>query len=319
MNWQTYTFESGRFESAKAGETAAYYIYRPIKKPVAVIQIVHGMCEHIGRYEEFAHHMAKYGIAVCGHDCLGHGNTAKSEEELGFFAHKGGVDLLLRDIEKMRNIAEKEFSGLPLILLGHSMGSFLSRLLLSQRPEGYHAAIISGTAGFEMPTGAAKLVAKLQKTFRGEKYRSKLLYSLSIGSYPKKFPKGSPKYLWLSGDENVRAAYEADRFCSFGFTVSAYYDLFDVISRISKKSVASRMPKDIPIMLLSGECDPVGNFGKGVMKLYESYLSAGMENVSLKLYENGHHEMLNELERYKVYADILAWLEYNRLIESEEV
>ncbi|MBE6597579.1 MAG: alpha/beta hydrolase [Ruminococcaceae bacterium] len=318
MNWQTYTLEEGRFPSSRAGEEIAYYIHRPICETLAVIQVVHGMCEHIGRYEEFAHHMAKYGIAVCGHDCLGHGKTARSSEELGFFGSEGGVDLLLGDISKMREITMKEFSGLPVIILGHSMGSFLTRLYLSRNPSDYSGAIISGTAGFNMPAGAGKILARIISALRGERHRSKLLYSLSIGSYSKKFPKGSPALLWLSGDENIRNAYEKDEFCTFRFTSRAYCDLFDVLSKISKKDMAKKMPKDIPIMLLSGDQDPVGNFGKGVTALYCSYLDAGMGNVTLKLYEGGHHEMLNELCRYKVYADLIAWIEYFELGRREE-
>ncbi len=318
MNWQTYTLEEGRFSSAKEGERIAYYIYRPVCETLAVIQIVHGMCEHIGRYEEFAHHMAKFGIAVCGHDCLGHGRTARSDGDLGFFDSKNGVELLLEDVSKMRGIIMKEFPGLPVMILGHSMGSFITRLYLFDHPKDYGGAIISGTAGFNMPSGAGKLLAGMISGIRGERYRSRLLFKLSTGSYDKKFPKDSPRLIWLSGDENIRNAYAADKFCTFRFTSRAYYDLFDLLCRISGRKKASRMPREIPIMLLSGDLDPVGNFGKGVSELYNSYLDAGMRNVTLKLYEGGHHEMLNELCRYKVYADIIAWIEYHELGRKEE-
>ncbi|MBO5415293.1 MAG: lysophospholipase [Clostridia bacterium] len=317
MSSKSYTLKKGSFRSSDGENNVAYYIFVPRETPHAIVQISHGMCEHIMRYEEFADYLCSEGFVVCGNEHLGHGHTAPDSEHLGYTA-RGGADLILRDLHEMTKLIKSEYPALPLVLLGHSMGSFISRLYISTYPDEADATIISGTGGPESPTAMGKLMARLNMLFCGEMNRSKLIYNIAFGSYSKKYPEGSSEYFWLSRDEEVQAAYAKDKFCTFRFTARAYYDLFDLLGRVSKKSWARSLKKDLPILMISGDMDPVGNYGKGVMTVYERLKAAGMSDVTLRLYADGHHEMLNEINRYEVWEDIMSWLDYHGLVKNTE-
>lgn len=317
MYGKAYTLKKGEFASSDGRNKIAYYVFVPHKPPSAIIQISHGMCEYIERYEEFANFLCGEGFLVCGNDHLGHGNTAQSDDDLGFMAERDGYKFVLRDLRKMTEIVRAEYPDLPLILLGHSMGSFFARLYLSEYPECADAAIISGTAGPESPTAAGKLLAKINMLFFGARNRSRLIHKIAFGNYSKRYPAGSPEYLWISRDGEILKKYANDKFCTFKFTASAYHDLFSVLGAVSKKSWAKTLPRDLPILMISGDMDPVGNWGKGVMKIYERIKRAGTVDVTLKLYHDGHHEMLNETNRYEVFYDILAWLEYHGFVKED--
>ncbi|MBQ7384170.1 MAG: lysophospholipase [Clostridia bacterium] len=314
---KSYTLKRGSFPSSDGVDNIAYYIFVPKKAPHAIVQISHGMCEHIMRYEDFADFLCSEGFVVCGNEHLGHGNTAPDDSHLGYTA-KGGADFILRDLHEMTLLIKREYPSLPLVLLGHSMGSFIARLYLSVYQNEADAAIISGTGGPESPTAMGKLLAKLNILFCGEMNRSELIYNIAFGSYSKRYPKGCSKYLWISRDEEIQSAYAKDKFCTFRFTAGAYYDLFDLLGRVSKKSWAHSLKKELPILMISGNMDPVGNYGKGVMTVYERLKAAEMSDVTLKLYDGGHHEMLNEINRDEVYADILAWLDYHGFAKNTE-
>lgn len=315
MYGKAYTLKKGSFSSADGVSNVAYYVFVPYKEPTAILQISHGMSEYLMRYEPFADYLCERGVVVCGNDHIGHGNTAPDNDSLGYIPCNG-ADMMVADLKKMTDLIRAEYGGLPHILLGHSMGSFLAREYLAQYKDSADAAIISGTAGPESPTGAGKLAAKLNIKLFGERNRSEFIYKLAFGSYSKKYPKGSSEYLWLSRDEDVQEAYAEDKFCGFRFTSAAYCALFDLLGRVSKKKWADKINKDTPILMISGDMDPVGNYGKGVMKIYDRLREAGVREVSLKLYADGHHEMLNEINRYEVFADILAWLNYYGFVKE---
>ena len=308
MSENAYTFERGSFASADGKNTVATYRWEPVGEVRAVVQICHGMSEHIGRYEGFAAFLTAHGFAVGGNDHLGHGNTAATKEDLGYTAKRDGVDLMLSDLHSMTVALRRGREHLPFILFGHSMGSFFARLYVTAYPDEADAAIFCGTAGFEQPTALAKLLAILNIAFCGERNRSRILYSLSTGSYYKKFPKGSPSNIWLTADMSVIQAYATDPLSGFRFTSRAYYDLFDVLTRVSKRAWAKRVPKNLPILLMAGEKDPVGNFGKGVRAVYDRLQREGVQDLTLHMYEGDHHEILNELDRERVLAQTLAWL-----------
>lgn len=316
MYGKSYTLKTGSFRSSDGVNKVAYYLFVPYKTPTAILQISHGMCEHIMRYEPFADFLCECGVAVCGNDHLGHGNTAADDSALGYTAKRGGVDFMLADLHKLTELIRGEYSDIPHILLGHSMGSFLAREYLARYKESADAAIISGTAGTENPTWVGKLVARLNMCFFGEKNRSRFINTLAFGGYAKKYPKDAPEYFWISRDEDIRRAYANDRFCTFKFTSAAYYDLFDVLGRVSRRSWAKKLKKDTPILMISGDMDPVGNYGKGVMKIYRRLKEAGIGDVTLRLYPDGHHEMLNEINRYDVFYDILSWLKYHGFVKE---
>ena len=304
-----YTLRRIRFTSNDGKTRVAGYIFEPMCAPRAMIQISHGMCEYIMRYEHLANELCARGYLVCGHDHLGHGNTAPDDEHLGFTVHGGGADLMVRDLYRMTKLMKHRYGDLPVVLLGHSMGSFIARRYISVYGKELRAAIISGTAGPESPTEMGKLLAKVIMVFKGEKYRSELLKKLSTGSYNKKFKDEDCPESWLSRDGELRVKYANDRFCSYTFTARGYHDLFELLGSVSGDDWAATVPTDLPILIVSGDNDPVGNFGKGVEKVYEALEGAGVADVTMRLYYGGRHEMFNETNKEDVINDTLEWLD----------
>lgn len=302
-------FEKTSFLSAD-GKTsvAAYFWYSPDVTSRAIIQLSHGMCEYIQRYELWARRFVEKGFVVCGNDHLGHGNTAQSKKDLGYMAKRGGADILVEDTHKMTLLAKEKFAGLPLVLYGHSMGSFVARWYLTRYGEELAGALVSGTAGPGAPTGLGKKMAHLVGSLRGHHHRSRFLTAMAFGSYNKKFQAEKSLFSWLTRDEAVRATYADDPFCTFVFTAAGYDTLFSLLGTVSDKKWAHGVPKRLPVLLFAGDMDPVGDYGKGVRKVYERLLAADC-NVRLKLYEGGRHEMHNEMNKDEVFADLIAYLE----------
>ena len=300
--------ESFSFLSSDQKTTLAAYRIIP-EKPKAMVQISHGMCEYFLRYEGFAAFLAEAGFLVFGHDHLGHGNSVKSADDLGFTAEGGGADLLVKDVISLSQKMKEEYPELPLILFGHSMGSFIAREVLSRRGELYHAAVICGTGGPDTPAAAGKLLASLLMKMKGERHRSNLLKKIAFAGYNKKFEKSCDPNAWLTRDGAVVEKYNADPMCAYVFTLRAYHDLFTLVDWVSKKDHATHLPKSLPVLVVSGEEDPVGAWGIGVKKVCDRFKDAGMKDVTLKLYPNMRHEILNEIEKEQVWSDLLAWME----------
>lgn len=291
------------------GKTAlAAYSTEP-QSPKALVQISHGMCEYFLRYEGFAEFLSQNGILVFGHDHLGHGHSAKSPEDLGFTASGGGARFLREDVHNLALKFKQDYPTLPLVLLGHSMGSFIARDVLEKHPDTYSAAIIMGTAGPDMPTAAGKLLASLIIAFCGERHRSKLLRSISFAGYNKRFEKGCDPNAWLTRDTEIISRYNQDPLCNFVFTARAYHDLFTLLGSVSRKEWASALPKDLPLLLVSGEADPVGGWGKGVQKIADRLRDSGMTDLTLSLYPEMRHEILNEQSNQTVWSDLLLWIQ----------
>jgi len=278
------------------------------QKPAALFQIVHGMCEYFGRYEPFAQSLAARGVLVFGHDHLGHGNSAPTSDDLGFTAAGGGADFLVEDAFKLTCALKSQYPDVPVILFGHSMGSFVAREVLARHGDAYTAAIICGTGGPESPAGAGKAMAKMIMAFRGERYRSKFLKNVAFTGYNKKYEKGCPTNAWLSRDEELIRKYDNDPFCSFTFTVRAYHDLFTLVQWVSSKKWAAKLPKNLPCLVTSGEMDPVGAWGKGPRAVAARMKAAGMFNVTLKMWPDMRHEILNEVGREDVWGELTAWI-----------
>ncbi len=287
-------------------ELAAYMT--ETEQPRAMVQISHGMCEYFLRYEGFAEHLAKEGFLVFGHDHLGHGNSAPTKEDLGFTAEKGGADCLVADVFALSQSMKAKHPNLPLILFGHSMGSFIARRVLSLHGEHYTAAVICGTGGPETPAGAGKALASLMMALRGERYRSKMLKSIAFSGYLKKFEKGCDPSAWLTRDEQIVAAYNADPFCTYTFTLRAYHDLFTLVQAVSRKDWAPSIPKELPLLVVSGEEDPVGGWGKGVRAVHKRLETAGVKDLTLCLYPKMRHEILNEIDHEQVWSDLTEWM-----------
>lgn len=278
----------------------------------AVLQIIHGMVEFIDRYEEFAEYLTQRGIAVVGNDHLGHGMSVISRDEYGFFCEKNGNAAVLKDIHHLKKLTEKSFGNIPYYMLGHSMGSFLLRQYLCLRGEELDGAIIMGTGTKPVPllkTGRG--LCRAMAVIFGWHHRSILIDRMAFGGYNKHFKPARTAGDWLTKDETIVDRYLADERCTFRFTLNGYYNLFYSMETASKKSSLRRMPKDLPVLFVSGREDPVGDFGAGVEQVEKKFREAGMENITQKLYETDRHEILNETDRSAVYEDLYHWLSRN--------
>ena len=294
---------------SKDGKTKlACYCVFPEGEPRAVVQIVHGMCEYFGRYEAYAQTLADAGILVVGHDHLGHGNSAPTSKDLGFTAKGGGADFLVEDVFALTEYVKSDYPDTPIILFGHSMGSFIVREVLARHGDAYRAAIICGTGGPEAPAGAGKAMAKAIMAVSGERHRSKLLKNIAFAGYYKKVGKDEPVNSWLAHDKAVVEKYNQDPFCTYVFTVRAYHDLFTLVAWANDKNWAEKLPKDLPCYVTAGEEDPVGAFGKGPRTVADRMVKAGMTNVTLRMWPEMRHEILNEIGKEEVWREMNEWI-----------
>ena len=282
-------------------------LYVPEGEPKGIFHVVHGMTEHIGRYDVFFREMAEAGYLVVAYDNLGHGNTATDDSELGFIAKKKGWKKLTDDVYAVSNIMKKEYPGLPYYLMGHSMGSFIVRNAAATYPDLMDKLIVMGTGGPMAATKPALAMINTIKFFRGKRHISTLIEKLAFGEYNKGFGDGSNGD-WLSKNPEVRRVYDADKFCNYHFTVSALHDLVKINSVTNKKKWFRRISKTLPILLVSGADDPVGSHGDGVKKVYKLLKKRGA-NVTMKLYTDNRHEILNDTAHSEVVADIKAFLD----------
>lgn len=284
----------------------------PSVQPKAILQIAHGMQEHISRYEDFARFLAEeHGFLVVGNDHLGHGYTAASEADLGYFGPNPS-NLVVSDMQRLRMTMQRDYPDLPYFMLGHSMGSFMLRKYLTLHGKGLAGAIIMGT-GFtpEGTTKAGLMVIGLLERLRGERHQSTFVANLAFGDDYKPYDMtgNDPERSWLSHNvENVKAYY-ADPLCAFPFTLNGYRGLMEAVQFSCKQENIDAMPKDVPLLVVSGELDPVGGAGKGVRQVYELLQKAGIRDLTLKLYPDMLHEILNEPDRQLVYTDLATWLE----------
>lgn len=275
----------------------------------AAIQLVHGMVEFIDRYHDFAEYLCSQGIAVIGHDHLGHGETAGHDEDLGYFAREGGEDLLIQDMYLITEEMKWKFPCVPYFILGHSMGSFCLRKYLTLYGDQINGAIIMGTGEMPLPVIlAGKTMAAMMIKTKGRHYRSRQLTNIAFGGYLKKIEQPRTPMDWLTKDETIVDAYLNNKYNTFLFTVSAFHDFFEIMEYDVKQTKLDRIPRDLPLMIVSGDQDPVGAWGAGPRSLYQTYLKKGFTDVCLKLYEGDRHEVLNELDRRTVYEDLGNWI-----------
>lgn len=275
----------------------------------AVIQLIHGMCEYIELYEEFAEAMNKRGIAVIGVDLLGHGFTATSLDDLGFFAERNGKKYLLADQHKLTAMIKDEYPGTPIFIMGFSLGSFIARRYITIWGDEVDGALILGTG--TRSAGAATLgmfLATVVRFFKGARHRSKLLYYLTNGLYNIIF-KLKLKGSWLSHNKEDHKMYEINPLCNFIFTVSAYHTMFSIMRDLALEKNDDRIPKDLPVCFYSGMEDPVGNYTKGVLKTFNEYVHLGIKDVDVKFYPKDRHEILREADREDVFYDIYTFIE----------
>ena len=269
----------------KEGKEIKCYKWEVKGEAKGIIQISHGMTEYACRYDYFANKLTEHGFIVYAHDHRGHGETSKEDEERGYIADNEGFDMLVENVKELTDII--------------------------------NGVILSGTNGRpEYITKLGILISKVEMMIRGRKAKSKIMDKLSFGNFNRSFKPNRTNYDWLcSVDEEVDKYIESD-YCGFICTTSYYYDLIRGLWKINKKENLELIPKDLPVLIFAGDKDPVGDFGKGIKRLYECYKELGIHDLKYKLYKNGRHEMLNESNKDEVILDILNWT--NRIVKVNE-
>ena len=304
VNKEEFTFDS------RDGQSKIHAVrWIPEGKVICILQIIHGMAEYIERYEEVAQYFAQKGILVTGEDHLGHGKSVTENGTYGYFCNQDPATVVVRDVHRLKKMTQEDYPGIPYVILGHSMGSFILRNYLFRYGTGIQGAIICGTGS--QPTAlikCSKALAAIQGALFSQKHVAKMLDKMAFGNYNQKITDRRTDFDWLCRDEKVVDAYSEDSLCGFTFTVNGFKTLFTLIDRLNKAENIQSMPKSLPVFFIAGEKDPVGNYGEGVRKAYESFQKVGMEKVSLKLYPEDRHELLNELDKYQVYEDLYPWI-----------
>ena len=286
-----------------------YFKHLPEAEKKAVVIITHGMAEHAQRYDDFANFLNQNGFVVYAHDQRGHGKTAGSIDNLGFFAEENGWQKVADDLGELVKLAKAENPNLPVFLLGHSMGSFIIRTYIIENSDKVDGVILSGTAGSAGLLGKiGLLITNIIMMFNPKNTPSPLLDKLSFGDFNKPFKPNRTKFDWLSRDEKQVDKYVEDPYCGTVFSVGFFNDMMKGLELVNKKETANKVRKDLPIYLFSGSKDPVSKNGKQVKDVFEMYKNANISDVSMKLYEDARHEMLNETNNKEVYNDVLEWL-----------
>ena len=288
------------------------YIYEPQGdlRTRGVIQLVHGSCEHAKRYEPFIHNLNENGYIVYANDHRGHGQSVQTPDDYGYFGEENGWQLMVDDLKAVNDIIHAHYPELPIIMLGHSMGSFLVRHYAIDYGETIDGIILSGTAhNHKIQLKAGQWASKLAKKFKGSKERSAIIHRLSYGAFNKGIENLRTASDWICYDESVVDEFVKDPSCGFVFTNAGFYDLFNGLLYITDSQNISKMPIDLPVLLISGADDPVGGNGEMVKKVYEAMKKAQLTTVDMKLYSHMRHEILNEFNKIEVYQDIINWLE----------
>ncbi len=312
MSWGArMSFTTTRLPMAD-GLQLTVYVWSAAAPPKAVIQLVHGMSEHARRYDHVAQALVEAGYTVFADDHRGHGQTAQAPEELGFFAEQAGWAKVVDDLYRVNRHIAQTHPGVPIVLFGHSMGSFLAQEYLFTHGDTIAAAVLSGSNSGGGKLAALGLnVARFERWRIGAHGRSKLLDTMSTGDFNRRFKPTRTRSDWLSRDPAEVDKYLADPLCGFMFTTQAWIDFLGGLVRIDDPHNQARVPKQLPIYVFSGAQDPVGGAGKGVVTLVKAYQRAGLSRVSYKLYPGGRHEMVNETNKAEVLADLLSWLSSN--------
>lgn len=292
--------------SSDQKNTLSGVMYIPEGDIRGIFHLVHGMTEYIGRYTHLFENLASVGYLCCGFDNLGHGNTA-SEQDLGFIASENGWKFLVDDVNLFANSIKADYPTLPYILMGHSMGSFITRVAVSRYNDLADKYICCGTAGSNPASSIGIALCNIIKIFRGERAISPFLENIAFGSYNKRFD-GESNYEWLTKDREIIEKYAADKFCTFKFTVSAMRDLMTLLKLCNSKKCFFNTKNDLPILLIAGDMDPVGNYGKGVKQVYDNFKASGKTDISMFLYENCRHEIHNDTCKEQMLEDILKFV-----------
>ncbi|MEL6344759.1 MAG: alpha/beta hydrolase [Myxococcota bacterium] len=284
------------------------YSWLPDDAPRAVVHIAHGMAEHAARYGRLAEALAAAGFAVYANDHRGHGQTA-SEAERGVFADEGGWSLVIADLRDFIENARAQHPDVPVVLMGHSMGSLMTQQYLYEHGDTIDAAVLSGTSG-KPPAIATvgRYVARFERWRLGKRGRSKIIDALTFQDFNRKFKPNRTGFDWLSRDNAEVDKYIADPLSGFLVSVQLWIDVLDAITTFTRTENQQKIRKDLPIYIFAGDKDPVGEMGASVKRLERDYQAVGIQDVTCTLYPDARHETLNETNRDQVTADLIAWL-----------
>ena len=286
--------------------------WEPAGEAKGVVQLTHGIAEHMGRYAGFGEYLAEHGYVAVAQDHMGHGESISDDLPRGCI--RGGWDAMVQDVHALTLRARACWPGLPFFLLGHSMGSFLARTYLYTFPEeALRGCVLSGTGWQPGPVLAAgRLVTALEVRRHGADTPSEKLQKLMFGAYGKLFPGETSPDAWICSDPEVVERYAQDPLSGFIPGAGLVAAMLEGIARTQKRENLSKMPKSLPVLFIAGTRDPVGECGKGVKQSFDAFRAAGMKDAAMKLYEGDRHEVLNERDKDRVWADVLAWLEEKR-------
>lgn len=283
-------------------------VWDEVENPKAVVQVLHGMAEHIGRYADFARYLNENGYVVLGDDHRGHGKTA-GLDNLGKVPEGDCFWDTVQDEILITKYATDTY-GLPVIIFGHSYGSFLTQAYIQRNSGVIAGAVLCGSAcqnGADVKAG--KLISKIQTAIYGKDAPATMIRKMSFGSYDAQFIGENKEFAWGNRDDKEREKYLADPMCNFTLSLGFYKSFFRALCKIYRSKNLSNIRKDLPIFIISGDRDPVGGNGKLVSRLYEKYIDAGLAGVSMKLYPEARHEILNELNKEEVYGDVRDFVE----------
>lgn len=291
------------------GKKIFVYCWDNVLNPKAVIQIFHGMAEHAGRYEHFAKHLNSKGFIVYINDHRGHGKTAGAVEQLGYIG-EDGFNKIVEDGHLINEFIQKNHKDLPILIFGFSFGSFVAQEYMISYGSKLKGVILCGSAARTGPEIAlGKILANLQLMIFDDKKKSRLLNYLTFFGYNKRIKNNTYKFEWLSCNLDVIKKYEDDPLCGTVFTTGFYYYFFKALRELYKKDRLDKIPKTLPVLIISGSEDPVGNYGSWVKKLYKIYKNLGVSNLKLKLYHGARHELINESNQQEVFSDLVTWID----------
>lgn len=304
MNYITNTYKT------RDNKAIFYYHWKsPLKSPKGIVQIAHGMGEHAGRYKPIAQLLQEHGYEVYANDHRIHGKSSKSKAQLGVYEGSNYFEDGVEDMREFTNLIKTEHPNQKIILFGHSMGSFFSREYVTRYGSDIKLLILSGTASYMKGLGAVGMAgASVVKFFKGGKQSSNALKSIFFTEFNKKFKPNRTKVDWISSDETEVDLFDADPYRIEDFSTNVFIDIIKGSKKINEKSTFKATPKQIPIYMFAGDNDPVGDMGRGVKKVASQYIDAGVSDLTLKLYEGGRHEMLNEVNKNEVRQDFINWL-----------
>lgn len=306
---------------SRDGKSKLYAVrYMPDTENVSgVVQIIHGMAEHMGRYEEFARFLTDKNYVVVGEDHLGHGKSVGEGQVQGYFCAQDPATVVVRDSHRLKKMTQQLYPGVPYFIVGHSMGSFMLRSYIARYGTGIDGAVMLGT-GMQpaalIKTG--KTLVRVIKLLGGAKRPSKFLDKIAFGGSNQKIERPRTEKDWFTRDEAVVDKYLADPDCGFIFTANGFGTLFELMDRACGSKNSKNIPAQLPVLFLSGDKDPVGEYGAGVERAYNALKEAGVQDVEIKLYPENRHEVLNELDKENAMKDIYNWMQKQMMKKSTE-